>query len=854
LDTPVVPDEGNPSFEATISSPTRITLSQEVKCNWVAGDCISVFGSQGTNYWFETSESGATAVFVPGVDEAVESGLASSSPYALYPYRYDNSISGSVLTSWIAPVQAPVADNFPSDQKPLLVAQASAAGKLSFAHASSIVKIRTESEGVTAIVLKGENGEHLNGTYSYDVSTSTGSADGNEYLYLQNADQSAIAPGTYYMIVPPTVFEKGFTVQLLPEKEGLVNYKYTGKSVTLEAGHILNLGTVNYKGEDTEKPAVSFSGSTQATVGQAYNLQLDITDDSGMDTSADWFKFDLTDTGWNRPTISYDASGSSNITGTWFGEFSSAGIEYGAESATLSLNVTFAKAGTYYLNIFDLADTKGNSWPLRSAVTDWNALVTSSNCGIVITVSESTSGGSSEMVSETRTGLADGYYDISFNATRSLDGDIVYAQASSGSNPVRMTPLRYGSSVSHVIRGVQVIGGSCTFSTAADGSSPASFSISDIQYTLSSEWTWLQGGDFSRLNMELEHGVTYRDGGSAKDPVDIAVENGWNIVRLRVFNDPGNTAYTPSAYMTAGYVCLSDMLKLAKKARKAGLQILLTLHYSDYWTDPLIQNVPHEWSGKTEAELQAAVYDFTYEVLLEMISQSTEPAYVAIGNETNTGMLYGGGTNGKGYNSDYRYNPSKFTGFFNKGAQAVRELTPDAKVVLHLANPHSNLTSLITSLNDSKLDYDVLGISYYPYWSDITAAQFVTRADSFAASAGRKVIVMETGFNWNTVTYYGDAGQLKDQGPYESVYPASEVNQRNFLQELLVELKKSQSVVGVFYWDPLTVRLNSWSGMDHDENGTSCPNHDNGTVTQNSALFDFDGNALQAWKAFKYNN
>lgn len=55
------------------------------------------------------------------------------------------------------------------------------------------------------------------------------------------------------------------------------------------------------------------------------------------------------------------------------------------------------------------------------------------------------------------------------------------------------------------------------------------------------------------------------------------------------------------------------------------------------------------------------------------------------------------------------------------------------------------------------------------------------------------------------------------------------------------------------YWDPVTVKLSTWN---YTYNGSSCSisNADNGTINQNAALFDFNGNRLAAWDAFKYNN
>ena len=419
-----------------------------------------------------------------------------------------------------------------------------------------------------------------------------------------------------------------------------------------------------------------------------------------------------------------------------------------------------------------------------------------------------------------------------------------------------MTSLQYGTSVQHVIRGVLVSGGSCTLSTTAAGSSPASYSIdaSSITYTPSSAYTFLQGGDYSRLNMMLTGGASYKENGSTKDAVQIAADNGWNLVRLRVYNDPGNSSYSPSSYMSPGFVNKADALRLAKKAKDAGMDVLLSFHYSDYWTNPSSQNVPHEWSGYSESQLKTAVYNFTKEVLDAMNSQGTLPAYVSIGNETNSGLLFGGGTDGSNTNSSYYAKYDKYVAFFNQGAQAVREVSSSIKVVTHLTSPNGTASYVLGQMKNYGADYDVIGISYYPYWTEsMSAAALCSAADGWASTYGKEVLIMETAVNWNTVSYYGDAGQLKDQGYYESTYPASEENQRNYLQELANEIKKSSSVIGYLYWDPVPVKLSNWTYTYYGTSG-SISNYDNGTINQNAALFDFEGNRLSAWDAFKYNN
>lgn len=39
------------------------------------------------------------------------------------------------------------------------------------------------------------------------------------------------------------------------------------------------------------------------------------------------------------------------------------------------------------------------------------------------------------------------------------------------------------------------------------------------------------------------------------------------------------------------------------------MQILLTFHYSDYWTNGEDQNKPHEWEGLDFEGLKKALYD-----------------------------------------------------------------------------------------------------------------------------------------------------------------------------------------------------------------------------------------------------
>lgn len=78
------------------------------------------------------------------------------------------------------------------------------------------------------------------------------------------------------------------------------------------------------------------------------------------------------------------------------------------------------------------------------------------------------------------------------------------------------------------------------------------------------------GADFSSLLVVEGQGVHYTDGGAQKPFETILASHGANIARIRVW--------------TAGDYTLAKGLQLAKRAKAAGMALLIDLHYSDTCT------------------------------------------------------------------------------------------------------------------------------------------------------------------------------------------------------------------------------------------------------------------------------
>ncbi len=96
---------------------------------------------------------------------------------------------------------------------------------------------------------------------------------------------------------------------------------------------------------------------------------------------------------------------------------------------------------------------------------------------------------------------------------------------------------------------------------------------------------------------------------------------------------------------------------------------------------------------------------------------------------------------------------------------------------------------------------------------------------------------METGYAWNPTLPSGYPGQLKDNGPYPAM---TKEGQKAFMQELLDGIRSEKRILGVLYWDPIFIEV---PGIGWELGGNN--------VVSNTTLFDFQGNALPVFEAFK---
>ena len=233
-----------------------------------------------------------------------------------------------------------------------------------------------------------------------------------------------------------------------------------------------------------------------------------------------------------------------------------------------------------------------------------------------------------------------------------------------------------------------------------------------------------KGADISTLTTQEEtYDVVYRENGVAKDPLTILKNHGMTLARIRLFVNPDTS--DDGTKMDLAYVTT-----LAARCKSAGMQVMLTLHYSDTWADPSAQTKPAAWSSLTQEQLVAQVYDYTYSVC-----NTIKPNYVQIGNETTCGMLW---PNGEVCTAG---NWANFRALVTAGHNAVKAAC-SATTIIHVSeSTAADLKWFFDTLLAGSVSFDTIGISYYPeYHGDIANFDAI---NTQAKSYGKGAIVCE---------------------------------------------------------------------------------------------------------------
>ncbi|WP_029907999.1 arabinogalactan endo-1,4-beta-galactosidase [Caulobacter sp. UNC358MFTsu5.1] len=338
------------------------------------------------------------------------------------------------------------------------------------------------------------------------------------------------------------------------------------------------------------------------------------------------------------------------------------------------------------------------------------------------------------------------------------------------------------------------------------------------------------GVDISYANEMDDCGAVYKSGGQQVDQFRFFKSAGANVARIRIWNDPDWTKYSN----------LADVKRSIKRAKQAGMQVLLDFHYSDDWADGDKQIAPKAWAKLSTQDQAKALYAFTHDTLVELDREGLMPELVQVGNETN-GEIVSSLAKAK---EPIHWDRNAL--LFNAGIKAVRDAGKETgkppRVMLHIAQPENAEPWFAAATKAGVTDYDIIGLSYYSKWSKRSMAQLGQTIDRLRHTYAADVLVVETAYPFTTENA-DTSPNLLGEDSLIAGYPATPAGQQKYLVDL-TQLVLSSGGTGVFYWEPAWVSTKSC--------GTRWGK---GSNWENAAVFDYkgqDNGSAEAWLKHAY--
>ena len=295
--------------------------------------------------------------------------------------------------------------------------------------------------------------------------------------------------------------------------------------------------------------------------------------------------------------------------------------------------------------------------------------------------------------------------------------------------------------------------------------------------------------------------------GEVEPLLNILKEEGINTIRLRLWVNP-----------TDGHSGFHEVVTFSNELKAQGFKIWLSLHYSDTWADPGQQSPPQHWQILSFETLADSIYHYTEKVVTEI-----HPDYIQLGNEINSGLLHP-----YGHITD---NPEGFLQFLEQGSAAVRATSSDCQIIIHYAGITG--AEWFYDVVDS-VDYDVIGLSYYPVWHGKNLDSLSVAMQQLATVHDKDVVIAETAYpftlDWND--YTNNIVGLQEHLILPE-YPASPTGQSDFVRDIADRVLSIDGGIGYCYWGG---ELIAWKG----------PQANDASPWENQALFDFNYQALPA--------
>lgn len=302
------------------------------------------------------------------------------------------------------------------------------------------------------------------------------------------------------------------------------------------------------------------------------------------------------------------------------------------------------------------------------------------------------------------------------------------------------------------------------------GNNPPGGEVNPVPPTSSAAFA--KGADMSWITKMESEGLKFYAPGSKvpEDAMQILRDTkGINAIRLRVWVNPADK-----------WNNIDDVLVKARRAHSLGLRLMIDFHFSDTWADPGNQTPPAAWKNKDLDGMKTEIAAHVTDLMSKLKSEGIVPEWVQIGNEITNGMLHPLG---------HIDRPANLAALLNAGYDAVKSVSPDSKVIVHLDKGEDSwrYNNVFGKLKQHAGKYDIIGMSLYPEdpndqnpvnWKSVTD-KCLANIRNLHATYNVPVIICEVGMHYTK-------GAMANQ----------------WLTYLREESEKLGFVDGIFYWEP----------------------------------------------------
>ncbi len=347
----------------------------------------------------------------------------------------------------------------------------------------------------------------------------------------------------------------------------------------------------------------------------------------------------------------------------------------------------------------------------------------------------------------------------------------------------------------------------------------------------------IKGMDVSMIKELESYGASYYLNEKKEDIFRLLQKCGTNMVRLRIWPDPYDEKGNPYG---GGLNDLQTTIELARRTVESGMSFMVDFHYSDFWADPAKQIKPKAWESLNGNNLETAVYLHTVDTLKSLKNQKMVPQMVQVGNEITKGLLWPDG---------YVNNTETMVGLLKAGVRGVREECPDAKIVIHLdfGTDNEMYRQWFDKIEPYNLDFDVIGMSYYPHWNG-SLQLLLNNMNDISKKYEKEVLIAETSIGYTTETLGCTGLVFSKEQEKASGYPATMEGQEAFLRELYATVSSVEGGrgIGVFYWEPAWLPISDCTWANQSGSIYMKDKVEAGNSMANQALFDAKGYANRA--------